>query len=100
MGDSTIHATVLLTPPHTTARHPALATPAPTSPPISACDEEDGMPATQVMTFHAIAPPSAPKITLASTMSGSIIPLPTVCATLRPNTAKATKLNVAAHTTA
>jgi len=43
------------------AQVPALATAAPTSPPISACDDEDGMPYHQVMTFQAIAPTSAPK---------------------------------------
>jgi hypothetical protein len=34
---------------------------APTMPPISACDELDGMPYHQVMTFQVIAPISAPK---------------------------------------
>ena len=42
---------------------PALATAAPTSPPISACDEDDGMPYYQVMRFQAIAPISAPNTT-------------------------------------
>ena len=43
--------------------------PAPSSPPISAWLLLDGMPSTQVMTFQAIAPISAPKITCASMTS-------------------------------
>ena len=42
---------------------PALAIAAPTMPPISACDELDGMPNYQVTRFQAIAPMSAPKMT-------------------------------------
>ena len=42
---------------------PALAITAPTMPPISACDELDGMPYHQVTTFQAIAPISAPNTT-------------------------------------
>ena len=41
--------------------------PAPSRPPISACELLDGMPSHQVMTFQTIAPISAPKITAAST---------------------------------
>ena len=47
---------------------PALATAAPTRPPISACDEDDGMPYHQVIRFHAMAPISAPNTTYWSTM--------------------------------
>ena len=42
---------------------PALAITAPTMPPISACDELDGMPYHQVTPFQTIAPISAPKTT-------------------------------------
>jgi len=56
-------------------------TPAPTSPPISACELLDGMPPHQVMTFQAIAPTSAPKMTWASMTSGAMIPMPIVRAT-------------------
>jgi hypothetical protein len=46
--------------------------------------DEDGMPFHQVMTFHVIAPTSAPKITAGVTTSLSMMPLPTVSATLSP----------------
>ncbi len=42
---------------------PALATPAPTNPLISAWELLDGIPAHQVIKFQAIAPIKAPKIT-------------------------------------
>jgi hypothetical protein len=35
---------------------PAEASAAPTSPPIRACEDDDGMPKYQVMRFHVIAP--------------------------------------------
>ena len=41
----------------------AAASAAPTSPPISACDDDDGSPKYQVIRFHAIAPTSAAKTT-------------------------------------
>src|ERR1700722_16008566 len=62
-GDSKMAQMVLPSPDHTTACQPALATPAPTSPPIRACDEDEGMPASQVTTFQTIAPIKAAKIT-------------------------------------
>src|SRR4051794_14715079 len=43
-GASTMPDPVLMTPLHTPAAEPALAIPAPTSPPISACELDDGMP--------------------------------------------------------
>src|SRR3954454_12621710 len=57
---------------------------APTSPPISACDDDDGSPKYQVIRFHAIAPMSAAKTTSRppGPDGGSMIPLPTVAATL------------------
>ena len=47
-----------------------------------------------------MAPISAPKITCPSTMSGEMIPVPTVCATCKPKNKKAMKLKNAAQTTA
>ena len=55
--------------------------PAPTSPPISACELEDGMPSAQVTRFQTMAPTSAAKITWASTIAGSMMPVPMVLAT-------------------
>ena len=43
-GDSTIASSVFDSPLQTAAESPALAMPPPTSPPISACELEDGMP--------------------------------------------------------
>ena len=93
-------ATVLDTPAHTTAAEPALAMPAPTSPPISACELDDGMPSRLVMICQTMAPVSAPKMTRASMMLASTMPRPTVSATCRPNTMKAMKLKNAAQATA
>src|SRR4051794_2299793 len=76
---------------------PALAMAEPTMPPISACEELDGMPYHQVMTFQAIAPISAPKTMWWSMMPGSTMPLPTVAATFRWNTKMAMKLKQAAN---
>ena len=76
---------------------PALAMTAPTMPPISACDELDGMPNHQVTTFQEIAPISAPKTTWWSTTPGSTMPLPTVAATFRWKTKIATTLKNAAN---
>ena len=61
---------VLRTPAHTTAAPPALAMPAPSRPPISACELDEGMPPHQVIRFQAMAPISAPKMTRASTIVG------------------------------
>src|SRR5439155_15157919 len=60
------------------------ASAAPTTPPISACEELDGRPKYQVITFQLIAPISPAK-TIAgacSTTFGSMIPFATVAATL------------------
>src|SRR5204862_7093749 len=46
------------------ASGPAAANAAPTTPPISACDELDGSPTYQVMRFHEIAPMSPAKTTV------------------------------------
>src|SRR5829696_7985913 len=73
---------------------PALATPAPANPPMSACEDEVGRPSHQVRRFQAIAPASPAKTTAESTV------LPTVLATCVWKTRKAMKLNRAAQTTA
>src|ERR1700684_3485428 len=99
-GDSTIASNVFVNPPQSAAEIPALAMPPPTNPPISACELEDGIPNPQVIRFQTIAPVNAAKITCASMMLGSMIPVPMVCATFNPNTRKATKLKKAAHSTA
>src|SRR5712691_4040582 len=99
-GESTMAALVLARPSQTMALTPTLATPAPTSPPIRACELLDGMPSAQVMMFQAMAPASAPSTTCGSTMSAETMPVPTVCATCAPKMRKATKLKKAAHTTA
>ena len=99
-GDSTIAATVLPKPAHCTTPQPALQTPAPTSPPIRAWLEDEGMPASQVTMFQTIAPISAPKITWSEMAPGLMMPVPMVEATCNPNTAKAIKLKNAAQATA
>ena len=91
---------VLRKPDQTMAWNPDRAAPAPTRPPISAWELLDGMPRSHVTTFHTMAPNSAAKITPAVTISGCTMPLPTVSATLSPNTRNATKLKKAAQNTA
>jgi hypothetical protein len=93
-------ATVLSTPLATSGPVPALATVAPTMPPISACELLDGMPYHQVITFQAMAPISAPKTTCWSTTPGSTMPLPMVAATFSWKTKIATTLKNAANATA
>jgi hypothetical protein len=93
-------ATVFDTPAKTMAPVPALAIPAPSRPPTRACELEDGIPASQVMTFQLIAPIRAPKMTWSEITAGSMIPLPMVLATCRPKNRKAMKLKKAAQPTA
>jgi hypothetical protein len=100
IGDSTIAEPALITPHQTTATPPALVMPAPRSPPISACEDDDGMPPHQVITFQAMAPIKAPKITRASITSADMMPTPTVCATCAPKNKNAMKLKKAAQITA
>ena len=99
-GDSTIATSVLVSPLQTAAESPALAMPPPTSPPIRACELEEGMPSPQVIRFQTMAPIKAAKITWVSITLGSTMPVPMVWATLSPNTRKATKLKNAAQNTA
>ena len=62
---------------------PADARAAPTSPPMSACEDDDGNPKYQVIRFQAIAPTRAEKMrTRPSWPEGvPMMPLPTVFAT-------------------
>lgn len=83
-----------------TAPMPALAMPAPTSPPIRACEDEEGIAAHQVSRFQPIAPISAEKISPSLISSGMTRPAPTVLATCRPKNRKAMKLKNAAQATA
>src|SRR5215216_1291627 len=78
---------------------PALAMPAPAKPPIRACDEEVGSPSHQVVRFQTMAPTSPAKTTASLTTAESTV-LPTVLATWVWKTRNATKLKVAAQTTA
>ena len=62
IGDRTIGMTTFSkTPAHLHGRRRARA--APTRPPISACEDDDGMPKYQVMRFQLIAPISAANTT-------------------------------------
>ncbi len=99
-GDSTMPEAVLSTPAQTMPGLPALAMPAPSRPPTSACELDDGMPPIQVTTFQTIAPMSAPNTTRGSMTLASTMPLPMVSATWRPKNRKAMKLKNAAHSTA
>src|SRR5450755_2586484 len=99
-GDRKMAATVLPTPDHTTAWIPAFARPAPTRPPMSACELDDGIPSRCVKICQTMAPASAPKITREVTTSASTMPRPTVSATCSPKNRKAMKLKNAAQATA
>src|SRR3569623_1000957 len=82
--------------------NPLYATPAPDSPPISACERDDGRPHHQVSRFHTIAP-MRPAITT-HTNAGSLALIWTifeiVFATPSWKMNRATKLNTVAHRTA
>src|ERR671930_2091605 len=69
------------TPGHWTPAEPDWTSAAPTRPPISACDEEDGSPNHHVSRFHAIAPTTAASTVFGVARPVSMIPFPTVFAT-------------------
>jgi hypothetical protein len=98
-GDTTMKMSVFSKLGPFTTLQPALARPAPTTPPISACDDEVGRPSHQVVRFQAMAPTRPPNTTASLTTRGSMI-VPTVLATCVRKTAKAMKLKNAAQTTA
>src|SRR5262249_58137405 len=75
------------------------ASTAPTTPPTSACDDDDGMPRNQVITFHRIAPTSPAKMIGTVTSACSTIPLAMVAATATEMNAPA-KLRTDASPTA
>src|SRR5580698_7083978 len=72
---------------HLTACDPAAASIAPMTPPISACDELDGMPSSQVTRFQTIAPASPANTTVSVTRPVSTRPLAIVAATDRDRNA-------------
>src|SRR5713226_7697984 len=53
-GDSTMASSVFVSPLQTAAESPAFAIPAPTNPPIKACELLEGMPSPQVMRFQTM----------------------------------------------
>ena len=77
------HTTLFQMPSHCTGSGPPAASAAPTRPPTSACDDDDGRPRYHVKRFHAIAPISAARIRCGVTRPGSVLirPSPTVFAT-------------------
>src|SRR3954469_16246996 len=87
------------TPSHSTSPVPWAASVAPTTPPMSACDELDGRPAYQVTMFHTIAPTSPAKITGRVMPAGSTMPLAMVAATCSERKAP-TKFRIDATPTA
>ena len=100
-GDSAIAESVSIHfLPHRSATKPTFDTAAPAYPPMSACDELDGIPNHQVIRFHVIAPSSPPRITFASTTFRSMNPAATDFATAVPTKKSAAKLNTAAQITA
>src|SRR4051794_25474646 len=64
-----------------TTSGPSATNAAPISPPISACDEDDGRPAHHVARFHAIAPTRPANTTVVVIAPGSTMPEPMVAAT-------------------
>src|SRR5512146_2060050 len=73
--------TLCATPRHRTPFSPACASAAPTRPPISACDEDEGRPSHQVIRFQVIAPSNAARSVWFVTWPRSMMPFPTVFAT-------------------
>ena len=99
-GESTIGMTILSSTPCHRTVVPA-ARDAPIMAPNNAWDDEDGSPFHQVSRFHAVAPTRADPTMIRPTMpeGGSMMPLPTVLATLVPMKAPK-RLNTAAITSA
>ena len=77
------HTTLFQMPSHWTGSGPPAASAAPTRPPTSACDDEDGRPRYHVKRFQTIAPISAAIIRWPVTRPGLVLmrPSPTVFAT-------------------
>jgi hypothetical protein len=98
-GETTMKMTVFSKLAPLTTLQPALAMPAPTMPPISACDDEVGSASHQVVRFQAMAPTRPANTTASLTAFGSMM-VPTVLATWVRKTMKAMKLKKAAQITA
>src|SRR5258705_328514 len=73
--------TLCTIPCHSTPCSPDWTSAAPTRPPISACDDEEGSPSHQVNRFQTIAPSTAASTVFSLARPESMIPLPTVFAT-------------------
>lgn len=99
-GENTIAKAVGPSPLQTMEPSPAFANPAPTNPPMSACELLEGSPAHHVIRFQTIAPMRAPNTTRASVTSGDTRPVPTVLATFSPKNRNAMKLKKEAQATA
>src|SRR4051812_11122631 len=81
-GETSAGRSTLCTRPcHCTPAEPDCTSAAPTSPPISACDELEGKPSHHVKRFQTIAPISAASTVFSFARLVSMIPLPTVVAT-------------------
>src|ERR671914_2911631 len=92
-------ATFSISPSPNTALAPSAANAAPTTPPISACELEDGRPKYHVARFQAIAPTSPAKTIGGVISSASTMPDAIVAATSSDRNAP-TKFRVAAKLTA
>ncbi len=87
-GESSAGKITLLTMPcHFTAEKPAAAMVEPITPPMSACDELDGIPRYQVATFQVIPPTNPAKTTVSVTSPVDTSPLAIVAATLKDRNA-------------
>src|SRR4051812_44847069 len=95
-GETTIGTTTLSRMPfHSTVCADAIA--APTRPPISACDDDDGRPKYHVTRFHVIAPTSAAKTMVKPCVPLGVLmmPPPTVAATFVETRAPTTFITAA-----
>src|SRR5215213_7227717 len=81
------------------AFEPSAANAAPTTPPMSACDDDDGSPKYHVSRFQKIAPIRPAKTISGVIRSASTMPLATVAATLSDRKAP-TKFRTADRATA
>ena len=92
-------ATFSTRPSQITALGPSAAKAAPTTPPISACEDDDGRPKYHVSRFQKIAPINPEKTIASVIMSASTMPLAIVAATCSDRNAP-TKFRIAASVTA
>ena len=91
--------TLVTSPLNFTALVPAAASVAPTTPPMSACEDDDGSPNHHVARFQQIAPMSPPNTTVGVIAPASTIPPAIVAATFIEMNAP-TKFRIAAIVTA